>query len=106
MKNHRLAFHIPHVACINGDFYPIPYAEFEEAFGDALVDLGVDGWHIVEATGVYKGRRYKQDILVVFCNYDEQKSILDAFKSICSVWSSDMMQEQFAYEHDGVLVTF
>ena len=93
MKNHRLAFHIPHVAYINGDFYPIPYAEFEEAFGDALVDLGVEGWHIIEATGVYKGRRYKQDILVVFCNYDEQKS-------------SDMMQEQFAYEHDGVLVTF
>ena len=29
--NHRLAFHIPHVAYINGDFYPIPYAEFEEA---------------------------------------------------------------------------
>ena len=55
--NHKLTFHIPHVAFENNQYTNIPYEDFENAFGEKLMEIGIEGYHIISAIGFYKGRK-------------------------------------------------
>ena len=104
--NHKLAFHIPHVAFDGNGFSDVPFWRFENMLIDGLEKVGIDAYHIITAEGGYKGRKYAQDIFTVFCDYDHQKPIIDTYKNLCNSMKCEMKQEQYAYEHDGVLVVF
>ena len=104
--NHKLSFHIPHVAWVGNGYQQVPFVLFGGLLANKLEKIGIDGYHIIVADGGYKGRKFSQDIFTVFCDYDHQKAIIDAYKQVCSAMKAEMKQEQYAYEHDGVLVVF
>lgn len=101
--NHKLTFHIPHVAFENNQYTNIPYEDFEITFGEKLTAIGIEGYNIISATGFYKGRKYPQDLLSVFCTFEQQKDVISAFKNTLTNYHHKMKQEAYAYEHDGVL---
>lgn len=101
--DHKLSFHIPHVAFIDGRFIDVPYDEFEDAFGMKLVEAGIDAWHITASVGIYKGRKYEQDILSVFCEADDKANVINAFIATIKAHHIMMRQEAYAYEHNGRL---
>lgn len=101
--NHKLTFHIPHVAFENNQYTSIPYEDFEISFGEKLTEIGIEGYHIIFATGFYRGRKYPQDLLSVFCTFEQQKEVVTAFKNTVENHHNKMKQEVYAYEHDGVL---
>lgn len=102
--NHKLSFHIPHVAYVNEGFVPIPLQKFEENLGNKFLSINIAGWHVISTTGYYKGREYPQDILTVFCSYEQQTSVIESFKATIAEMHEVMNQEAYAYEHDGVLI--
>lgn len=109
--NHKLTFHIPLCAydeaqSIGYKYSPVPFIEFEGELINELESIGIDCYNIVSSVGGYKGRKYDQDLFTVFCDYDHQKAIIDAYKSVCRKMKNEMKQEQYAYEHDGVLIVF
>ena len=101
--NHKLTFHIPHIAFENNQYTNIPYEDFENAFGEKLMEIGIEGYHIISAIGFYKGRKYPQDLLSVFCTFEQQKVVISAFKNTLTNYHHKMKQEAYAYEYDGVL---
>ena len=101
--NHKLTFHIPHVAFENNQYTTIPYEDFEITFGEKLKEIGIEGYHIISAIGFYKGRKYSQDLLSIFCTFEQQKYVIEAFKTLIVNYHQEMNQEAYAYEHDGVL---
>lgn len=101
--NHKFSFHVPNVAYVDGAFLSIPYDKFEKILGSKLLSIGIDGWHIIPATGYYKGRSYPQDILTIFSSYEQQTEVIKAFRTTVTEMHEVMMQESYAYEHDGVL---
>lgn len=100
--NHKLTFHIPHFAFESNQYTTIPYEDFENAFGENLTEIGIEGYHIISSIGVYKGRKYPQDLLSVYCTFEQQKDVISAFKNTLMNYRHKMKQEAYAYEHDGV----
>lgn len=102
----KFSFHIPQVAYVNGEYIAVPYEEFENALGEKLIELGIDAWYVIASTGVYKGRRYPQNIMVVYCDEDKKDSVANVFKNVCKRMSRAMQQEKFAYELNDTMYIF
>lgn len=102
---HKFSFHIPQVAYVNGEYIAVPHEEFENALGEKLLELGIDAWYVIASTGIYKGRRYPQNIMVVYCDENKEDSVAGAFKNVCKVMGKAMQQEKFAYElNDNIYI--
>lgn len=102
----KFSFHIPQVAYVKEKYIAVPYEEFENTLGKKLVNIGIDAWYMISSTGVYKGRRYPQNIMIVYCDDDKKKNVADTFKSVCKEMSKAMQQEKFAYELNDSMYIF
>ena len=101
LKN-KVVVHIPHKAWEDGKFVEINYVQAREDLIQKLTNSGVGGFYVVECTGYYKNRSYKEDLLTFFYNRknNEQENII---KNWIEQNKTILKQECFAVEIDGKL---
>jgi hypothetical protein len=98
----KLVFHIPHYAWENESLVEVDYKSFKKNFCGRLLDEGFTSWCTTSARGYYKGREAEEELLTLFCN-DNAEAAISAFKTAVSESKSILRQEEYAYEHNGVL---
>ena len=77
----------------------VPASNLKKAIAQILLDEGYIKSFTVEDNG-------NQGIIHITLKYQAKKAIIDVYKSVCRKMKNKMKQEQYAYEHDGVLVVF
>ncbi len=97
----KLTLHIPHAACVNGQLIPVDYAEMENLLYTHFMDSGFPSWYSLEAAGFYKGRRFQETLVTIYCEETRAAEVQKIFKETCWTRKEDMKQESFGYEYNG-----
>lgn len=101
----KLSFHIPGFKYINGKMLNVYIDDFIKLLTKELELIGIKAFYTTPATGYYKGRSYKQEIITVF--YDkEDKEVLGCFVRTVRTMREQLEQESYAYELNGKMFVF
>ena len=100
----KLTLHIPHAAYVDGQLLPVDYAEMENLLYTAFTEAGFVSWYSQEATGFYKGRRFVETLVTIYCEEAQSTEVQKIFKETCWKRKEDMKQESFGYENNGKLI--
>lgn len=101
---HKLVFHIPELALVDGELYGVPVDRLIRVLAEELQGAGVLSFYTISATGFYKGRSYPEKLITVFCQ-DDPAPLQDLFRRWFRENNDELMQEALAFETDGVLYT-
>ena len=101
---HKLVFHIPEMAKVNGRITDVPIGRLLSGLADELQQAGVLSFYTINATGFYKGRSYPEQLVTLF-RQDDPAPVQDLFRRWFREHNDQLQQEAFAFEVDGVLYT-
>ena len=100
----KLVFHIPEKTWREDHLEDIGVDSALEDLTDALAGIGLTSFYIQQVTGGYKGRRYPERLMVVFC---EHGPLAEQAAGLFEQWfrshNEILKQEAFSYEWNGTL---
>lgn len=97
----KLVFHVPVFCFKDGELLTVNTEGFDKQLSSFLVDAGIDSWYTTTCTGHYAGRSYGQRLWTVFCTSEQAEKAIAAFRTAFEQHNSELMQEAYAYEHNG-----
>jgi len=101
--SNKLVLHIPDAAWIDNKLENIDSEIFLETICKKLMGIDVNSWYVTSVTGYYKGRKFDEKLLTVFCGTTVEYAIIDIFEETYKELNDVMHQESFAYELNGIL---
>lgn len=99
----KYVFHVPCLKYKDGRLVYNFYQECIDIMAKKLVDIGVNGFYVIDAVGCYKMREYNEKLLIVF---SDNESVADLFKQTCKKLHGELEQEVYAYERDNEINFF
>ncbi len=102
----KFVFHLPQYAWKDGRLVEIDHPQFKNLLLSDLAAWGVESSYSILAEGSYRGRTYPEELLTVYCTPDSAQAIEAIFRKLCLQNNPWLMQEAFAYEHQGKLIVF
>ena len=99
---HKLVFHVPLKAWVDGFMVDIPAHSRMEEFIDDLAGIGITSLYYIEnCVGVYNDRTYPEALITLFCDADHAPTAVVLFEAWAAKNNDDLKQEAYAYEKDG-----